>query len=49
MDPQTGTMSTKGALQRDENGQVVMTSGYKVLVFIEDYGGPANDQIAALF
>jgi len=49
VDPQTGTMSTKGALQRDENGQVVMTSGYKVLVFIEDYGGPANDQIAALF
>jgi hypothetical protein len=26
-----------------------MTSGYKVLVFIEDYGGPSNDQIAALF
>lgn len=49
IDPATGTMSTKGILQRDENGKLVMTSGYKVLVFIEDYGGPANDQIAALF
>lgn len=49
IDPQTGTMSTKGALKRDENGNVVMTAGYKVLVFIEDYGGPSNDQIAALF
>lgn len=49
IDPATGTMSTKGALMRDDNGQVVMTSGYKVLVFIEDFGGPANDQIAALF
>jgi hypothetical protein len=49
IDPGTGTMSTKGALLRDENGKIVMTSGYKVLVFIEDYGGPANDQIAALF
>jgi hypothetical protein len=49
IDPETGTMSTKGTLQRDENGKLVMTSGYKVLVFIEDYGGPANDQIAALF
>lgn len=49
IDPDTGTMSTKGALLRDENGKIVMTPGYKVLVFIEDYGGPANDQIAALF
>lgn len=49
IDPLTGTMSTKGALMRDDNGNVVMTTGYKVLVFIEDYGGPSNDQIAALF
>jgi len=49
IDPRTGTMSTKGALARDDNGNVVMTTGYKVLVFIEDYGGPSNDQIAALF
>jgi hypothetical protein len=49
IDPSTGTMSTKGTLLKDEAGKVVMTSGYKVLVFIEDYGGPSNDQIAALF
>jgi hypothetical protein len=49
VDPATGTMSTKGMLERDENGQIVMTPGYKVLVFIEDYGGPSSDQIAALF
>lgn len=49
IDPETGTMSTKGVLVRDENGKVQMTRGYKVLVFIEDYGGPASDTVAALF
>lgn len=30
IDPETGTMSTKGTLVRDENGNVKMTPGYKV-------------------
>ena len=49
VDPETGTMSTKGVLVRDENGKVQMTPGYKVLVFIEDFGGPSSDTVAALF
>jgi hypothetical protein len=49
VDPDTKTMSTAGLLQRDESGKVVMTRGYKVLVFIEDYGGPSQDTVAALF
>ena len=39
----------EGTLVRDENGNVKMTPGYKVLVFIEDYGGPQTDTVAALF
>ena len=42
-------MSTTGALVRDENGRVKTTNGYKVLVFIEDYGGPSADTVAALY
>lgn len=49
IDPETKTMSTKGALALDATGNPMMSSGYKVLVFIEDYGGPANDAVAALF
>ncbi len=49
VDPQSGTMSTKGVLVRDENGRVKTTSGFKVLVFIEDYGGPTVDTVAALY
>lgn len=49
INPETGTMSTTGALVRDENGRVKMTSGYKVLVFIEDFGGPSTDTVAALY
>lgn len=49
INPDTGTMSTTGALKRDENGRVLMTNGYKVLVFIEDYGGPSVDTVAALY
>lgn len=49
IDPQTGTMDTKGVLVRDANGKVQLTRGYKVLVFIEDYGGPSSDTVAALF
>lgn len=46
---ETGTMSTTGALVRDENGRVKMTNGYKALVFIEDYAGPSADTVAALY
>lgn len=49
INPDSGTMSTTGALVRDENGRVRMTHGYKVLVYIEDYGGPSLDTIAALY
>lgn len=49
VDADSGTMSTTGALARDEDGKVRMTSGYKVLVFIEDYGGPSVDTVAALY
>ena len=43
------TMSTKGKLVRDEQGRVVMRGGYKVLVYIEDFGGPSVDTVAALY
>lgn len=49
INPDTGTMSTTGALVRDENGRVKMANGYKVLIFIEDYGGPSADTVAALY
>ncbi|MBI1210111.1 MAG: L,D-transpeptidase family protein [Alphaproteobacteria bacterium] len=49
VDPETRTMNTAGLLQRNRNGKVVMTRGYKVLVFIEDFGGPSQDTVAALF
>ena len=48
-DPNSGTMSTKGLLVRNEKGKPVSTRGYKVLVFIEDYGGPSVDTVAALY
>ena len=48
-DPNSGTMSTKGLLVRDEKGKPVLARGYKVLVFIEDFGGPSNDTVAALY
>ena len=49
VDPDSGTMSTAGALVRDEDGNVKMTYGYKALVFIEDFGGPSVDTVAALY
>ena len=49
VDQDSGTMSTSGVLARDEGGNVKMTSGYKVLVFIEDFGGPSVDTVAALY
>ena len=49
VNPDSGTMSTTGALVRDVDGAVKMTQGYKVLVFIEDFGGPSVDTVAALY
>ena len=49
IDPDSGTMSTAGALVRDDEGNVKMTTGYQVLVFIEDHGGPSVDMVAALY
>jgi hypothetical protein len=49
IDQSTGTMSTKGKLVRDAQGRVVMRSGYKVLVFIEDFGGTSVDTVAAIY
>jgi hypothetical protein len=49
VNPDSGTMSTTGVLVRDEKGRARMTQGYKVLVFIEDYGGPSLDTVAALY
>lgn len=49
IDQDSGTMSTTGVLARDGDGNVRMTSGYKVLVFIEDFGGPSVDTVAALY
>lgn len=49
INPDSDTMSTAGALVRNVNGQVEMTRGYKVLVYIEDFGGPSVDTVAALY
>jgi hypothetical protein len=49
VDQRTRTMSTKGKLVRDEQGRVVMRRGYKVLVFIEDFGGSQVDTVAAIY
>lgn len=49
IDQKTGTMSTKGKLVLDEQGRVVMRNGYKVLVFIEDFGGTSVDTVAAIY
>ena len=43
----TRTMSNKGALMYGRDGSLRMTDGYRVLIFIEDYGG--KDMVAALF
>lgn len=40
------TMSNSGAFMRDSKGRLQMTDGYRVLVFIEDYGG--KNIVAAL-
>jgi len=46
-DKRTATMSNQGVLVHDANGQLEMAEGYKVLVFIENYGG--ENVVAALF
>lgn len=43
----TGTMSNDGILLHDANGDVQLADGYKVLVFIEDYGG--ENVVAAMY
>ena len=39
-DEKTRTINNNGELARDANGDLVMVSGYRALVVIEDYGGP---------
>jgi lipoprotein-anchoring transpeptidase ErfK/SrfK len=46
-DRRTGTMSNQGILMHDASGNLKMADGYKVLIFIEDYGG--QNVVAALF
>ncbi|MGN6515079.1 MAG: L,D-transpeptidase [Rhizomicrobium sp.] len=46
-DKRTATMSNQGVLVHATDGRLEMTEGYKVLVFIENYGG--ENVVAALF
>ncbi len=46
-DRRTATMSNQGVLLHDSDGKVQLVEGYKVLVFIEDFGG--ENVVAALF
>ncbi len=46
-DKRTATMSNNGMLLHDTRGNLELTQGYKVLIFIEDYGG--DQVVAALF
>jgi hypothetical protein len=46
-DRRTQTMSRDGMLQHDSHGQVQFVEGYRVLVFIEDFGG--ENVVAALY
>jgi lipoprotein-anchoring transpeptidase ErfK/SrfK len=45
-DAETRTMRNEGAFMRDRRGRLKMVDGYRVLVFIEDYGG--KNEVAAL-
>ena len=47
IDRRTGTMSSDGIIVHDHDGQVQLADGYKVLVFIEDYGG--ENVVAAMY
>jgi len=46
-DRRTATMSNQGVMMHDAAGNLKMTDGYKVLVFVENYGG--ENVVAALF
>ena len=46
-DKRTATMSNQGVLVHARDGSLEMAEGYKVLVFIENYGG--ENVVAALF
>ena len=46
-DRRTATMSNDGVLMRDATGNLKMADGYKVLVFVENYGG--ENVVAALY
>jgi lipoprotein-anchoring transpeptidase ErfK/SrfK len=47
VDRRTGTMSNDGIILHDPNGHAQLAEGYKVLVFIEDYGG--QNVVAAMY
>jgi hypothetical protein len=47
IDRTTGTMNNDGILLHDADGKVERTEGYRVLVFIENYGG--RNVVAAMF
>jgi lipoprotein-anchoring transpeptidase ErfK/SrfK len=47
IDRSTGTMSNDGIVVHDSSGKVQLADGYKVLVFIEDYGG--ENVVAAMY
>ena len=46
-DKRTATMSNQGVMVHTTDGRLQMAEGYKVLVFIENYGG--ENVVAALF
>lgn len=46
-DTKTGTMNSDGILWRNRNGELRMNEGYRVLVFVENYGG--EDVVAMLY
>ena len=46
-DKRTSTMANDGMLLHDSDGSLQLAQGYKVLVFIENYGG--ENVVAALF
>ena len=46
-DQKTRTTSNNGELERDKDGNLIMATGYRALVVIEDYGG-TDEPIPAL-
>jgi lipoprotein-anchoring transpeptidase ErfK/SrfK len=48
IDPVTRTQSTNGLMRRDAMGRILTKRGYRVLVVIENYGGPSTDTIATI-